>query len=361
MQDSCPPTTRYSFRPGRWVCEDTWPSRKVRNHIYKFDQARIVAAQTRCDPTPRTVQSPLTTGLFAGKWCSYTAAPDLPHDQREDDGGALTFTGEPLDEELEILGAPSVELMVSADKPVAMIAVRLSDVLPNDQATRITYGILNLTHRDDHGAPEPLRPGEKYRVRIQMNDVAQAFPKGHRLRVSISTSYWPLAWPPPEPVRLTVFPAESRLDLPVREKGGREAAGELMGEPEGAPSPPETMLEPVRHNWFVHRDLAGDVSTLEVIKDEGLKRLDDIETTLLRNTKEWYSSRGNEFDSVRGETLHEWGFQREGMDWNTRTMTRTVLTSDPKRFYVHAELDAYEGDRRVFSKNWDERIDRDLV
>ena len=48
--------------------------------------------------------------MFAGKWCSYAAPPDLPHDQREEDGGALVFQTEPLQETLEILGPTMVEL-----------------------------------------------------------------------------------------------------------------------------------------------------------------------------------------------------------------------------------------------------------
>jgi hypothetical protein len=77
-------------------------------------------------------------GLFAGKWCSYQAPPDLPHDQRQEDGGALVFESGFLDEDFEILGAPAVELELSSNDPVAMAAVRLSDVQPDDKATRIT-------------------------------------------------------------------------------------------------------------------------------------------------------------------------------------------------------------------------------
>lgn len=77
-----------------------------------------------------TVQSPLSCGLFAGKWCSYAAETDLPWDRRAEDGGSLTFDTRPFDDDREILGAPELELVVSSDKPVAMVAVRLSDVPP---------------------------------------------------------------------------------------------------------------------------------------------------------------------------------------------------------------------------------------
>src|SRR5690606_23911686 len=98
----------------------------------------------------------------AGKWCSYNAPPDLPYDQREEDGGSLVFDGEVLEERLELLGAPVVELVFSANRPVAMVAARLSDVAPDGQATRVSYGLLNLTHRASSETPEPLTPGQKH-------------------------------------------------------------------------------------------------------------------------------------------------------------------------------------------------------
>lgn len=83
---------------------------------------------------------------------------------------------------MEILGAPVVDLELAVDRPLAMVAVRLSDVLPDGKATRVTYGLLNLAHRDSHEHPERLEPGKRYAVQVRMNDVAQSFPPGHRLR-----------------------------------------------------------------------------------------------------------------------------------------------------------------------------------
>jgi hypothetical protein len=306
-----------------------------------------------------TVQSPLTCGLFAGKWCSYSRGPDLAHDQREDDGGALTFTTRPLEQDLELLGAPELELELCADKPVAMIAVRLSDVAPDDKATRVTYGVLNLTHRDSHEHPSPLEPGERYRVRIKMNSMAQVFPKGHRLRLSVSTSYWPIAWPPPEPVRLTIYDRISRLVLPKRRANRETDADISFGPPEGTAAKKKTRLKPSHHNWYVHRDLEQDKSTLEVINDHGLTRIEHLDMEEIQRSTEWYSSTADNFGSIRGETLWERGYKHG--NWEVRTVTRTILTSDERNFYIHAYLDAYEGERRVYCESWDYTVDRQLV
>ena len=42
-------------------------------------------------------------------------------------------------------------------------------------------------------------------MKIKMDDIAWRVPKGHKIRVSISTSYFPMMWPAPEPVTLTVY------------------------------------------------------------------------------------------------------------------------------------------------------------
>ncbi len=359
MQDSVPPTTSYIHRPGRWVAESTWPSPEIEPRRYRLAPWRLVPADEAVEEAAMSIQSPLSVGLFAGKWCSYSAAPDLPHDQREEDGGALTFESAPLDETLEILGTAMLELELSANKPVAMIAARLSDVTPDDKATRVTYGLLNLTHRDSREQPQALEPGRRYRVRVQLNHVAQRFPAGHRFRISLSTSYWPLAWPPPEPTRLTVNAGASALTVPVRPP--RDGGDRLVrfGEAEGAAPLRTTIIEPEEHNWWVKRDLARDESILEVINDEGVRRLESVGLEVQMKALERYRYVGDEFDSVRGETLWTVGLRRG--EWSIRTVTRTIVTSSATHFRVHAELDAQEGGYRVWAKTWDRSIPRDLV
>lgn len=359
MQDSVPPSTAYDERPGRWVGEPSWPSPNVEPVHRPLGEHRIASPGERPPEQPMVVQSPLSVGQFAGKWCSYNAPPDLPYDQREEDGGSLVFDSEDLVERCEILGAPVVDLDCEVDRPVAMVAARLSDVLPDGRATRITYGLLNLTHRDSHAEPTELVPGRRYRVRIALNGVAQAFPPGHRIRLSLSTSYWPLAWPPPEPVRLTVHAGSSSLQLPVR-TGGRDGRDPVFAEPEGAPPLRTEQLEQGRTKWTVHRDLVEYESALEVVKDLGVVRLpgaDDL--VLTRRAWEEYRWVADDFHSVRGENVWTMGFERDG--WSARTVTRTVLSASETEFHLHAQLDAYEGEERVFSRNWSSAIPRDHV
>jgi putative CocE/NonD family hydrolase len=367
MQDSVPPSTAYEERPGRWVADPSWPSPHVHPVAHPLTRHRIAPPaehggepETAGGGDALTVQSPLSVGQFAGKWASYNAPPDLPYDQREEDGGSLVFETEPLTERLEILGSPTVELDLSVAEPVAMVAARLSDVHPDGAATRVTYGLLNLTRRDSTEEPEPLEPGRRYRATVQLNGVAQSFPPGHRIRLSLSTSYWPLAWPPPRPARLSVYEHSSTLTLPVRPADRPDdTPADPFDEPEGTPPLTTTQLTPPEARWDVKRDLIGYNAELDIVKDGGTVRFDEIGLEVGRRAHERYGAVADDFTSVRGESTWTMRFRRD--DWDVRVVTHTRLTCDEEDFVVDATLDGWEGDRRVFSRTWNERVPRDLL
>ena len=360
LQDSVPPRPIAERQTGRWIGVSNWPDAGTDNRSFVLGTAcSLVDEGTPVDELPLEVQSPVTLGLFSGKWCSYATGPDLASDQRHDDGGALVFQTAPLKEDVVLLGAPAVELTLASDQPVALVAVRLSDMRPDHQVTRVTYGLLNLTHRDSRRNPEPLERGKRYRVQVPLNDVAQRFPAGHRIRLSISTVYWPLAWSPPESVQLTVWTGASRLILPCRTDTGNPVPEITFGEPVSSPGPRVTQIETPDHRWIVRYDLSSKLSELEVIDNRGIFRLDDIDLTVGAHSVERYTGYLGDFTSMQGRT--EWIRSLSRGDWSIRTRTRTQLSADKENFYLLAELDAYEGDARVRCLSWRETIPRDNI
>jgi len=107
----------------------------------------------------------------------------------------------------------------------------------------------------------------------------------------------------------------------------------------------------------VSRDLVTYKSSLHVVKDLGVVRIDDTGMELGRRTTETYGWTGDDFTSVFGKV--EWSMRFTRGDWDVRTVTRTKLTSTETDFLIHAELDAYESDNRVHSRNWAISIPRD--
>jgi uncharacterized protein len=360
VQDPIAPELDVRERPGRWVSEPSWPSPNVDEVALGLGDAGLFLVDDPPeDAREISITSPLSLGLYGGKWCSFTATPDLPVDQREEDGGSINFDSVTLAEPLEILGAPVAELELSVDEPVAMVAVRLSDRLPDGRMARVTYGLLNLTHRDSHERPTPVVPGERYRVRVQLNEVGHRFLAGHGLRLQVSTSYWPVAWPAPRPVCLTVHPEASRLLLPVRRSGAPDGLAREFDPPEGSQPPPTTQLRDRDYAWRITRDLITTETTLETRKDEGAFRLDDLGLELHSATTETYSFRGEDPTTTRGEVHGVRRFVRD--DWRVETVTHTLLTCTAESFRIQATLDAFEGDSRVAARSWDRTIPRDLL
>jgi predicted acyl esterase len=78
-----------------------------------------------------------------------------------------------------------------------------------------------------------MAKGERYRVRIQLNDAGEVFPAGHRVRLALSTEYWPMIWPCPETATLLIF--GGILDLPVRPPQAADALLRPLPGPESAP------------------------------------------------------------------------------------------------------------------------------
>ncbi|WP_366658321.1 CocE/NonD family hydrolase [Fodinicurvata sp. EGI_FJ10296] len=361
MQDSAPPQGGYAVRAGRWVAEPSWPSSSVTRTAFGLATGGrlTLAAGTEPAGPPLAVRSPLMGGKAAGKWCSYAVPGDQPVDQRIDDGGALVFETDPLIEPFEIAGDAALDLSLAVDRPVAQVAVRLGDVAPDGAVTRVTYGVFNLTHRNGHETPEPLVPGRTYRVRVPMKPVAQRFAPGHRLRLAISTNYFPLIWPSPEPVTLTVFPHDSALDLPVRTTSPADAELPAFDPPESAPRPAIEQIEESGGGWQLTHDLGTDACTLDVRDGSGQYRLVDEGITVTKTARERYVADPADPQGVSGRAEWTMGLAHDG--WSITTHTQTTLTSTPTAFRVQATLRAWEGETLVHEQEWDETIARVLV
>lgn len=130
-------------------------------------------------------------------------------------------------------------------------------------------------------------------------------------------------------------------------------------EPEGTPPLPTHQVTPSDERWEVKRDLVGYRAELEIVKDRGTVRFDDIDLEAGRRAHERYASVADDFTSATGESTWTMRFHRG--DWDVRVVTHTELSCDQENFFVDATLDAYEADRRVFSRTWNEQVPRDLL
>jgi len=272
MQDAIPRTAGRDNQPGRWVAEEQWPSARIVPRRLHLNPGGLAS-----EPEPETALTHCSVqfiGRASGAWCPYATGADLDSDQQADDAQSLVFDSAPLSTGFEVLGAPVVELELAVDRPRGLIVARLCDVDEQGGSARVTYGVLNLTHRDSHEQPTPIEPQRRYRVRLQLNDVAYSFPAGHRVRLALSTSYWPIVWPSPAPTTVTVFTGASLLTLPERPTRVGDIALPAFGEPEGAVPPSMTTLAPEQGDSSWRYDDATQTAEMVSAYDSGLERFD---------------------------------------------------------------------------------------
>ncbi len=363
MPESSPPASARRVSPGRWVCESAWPPPNPRTRSFGLAGGRLL------DHVPDTsdrisIRSKLSTGSQAGAWCPF-GAEGMPRDQRPDDERSVVFDSPPLTEGVEILGAPVVRLKLRSDRPLANLVARLEDVFPDGVSARVTYGVWNLTHRRDHRHPEPMPLETPVEIELPLNHRAHSFTAGNRIRLALSTSYWPIVWPAPEEATLELDLAGSSLELPVRAPKPEDERLRPFDPPEQAPYPESTTVtegkstRDVRHDpttgetvrVFAADFTENDEPALTRIEATGLEYGDAISVGLF--------IRDGDPLSARTEMRHHARFRRPGWSIGTRVAAR--MTADEKSFHLETDIEGFEGDERVFEKRFRSTVPRDLV
>ncbi|HEV7139403.1 MAG TPA: CocE/NonD family hydrolase [Steroidobacteraceae bacterium] len=362
MMESVPPVPHLEERAGRWIEEPAWPSPHVTTHNLALSPGRLETDPGAVRQAVLEVASPQSTGLASGDWASFAVAGDLPGDQSLDAFGSLEFDAEPLTERLELLGHARAMLDVAVDRPSAIVAARLIDVAPDGRATLVARGFLNLSQRDSRESPSAPMPAERYRIAIQMTGTAYAFPAGHRLRLALSTAYWPVIWPSPEPVKLSVFTGASALELPVRQPQADDDSVAALPPPEAAPASGMTVLREGRLERSVTHDQVGGEVTHRLFIDGGTfgpwgkLRLEGNGTEMSHVYERLYSIRPGDPLSARAVMIQSCELGRGS--WQVRIDTRAEMTSTRETFELDAWVEAREGSEVLCRREWKASIPR---
>jgi putative CocE/NonD family hydrolase len=341
LMDSVTPKSWYTERAGTWLAINEKPSDLARETWHLGDHA----LQDTAESFEATINSPQTCGAHSGEYCAIWLGPELPDDQRSDDALSVVFKSEPLNAQRDIVGAPQITLTLSSDTPQGQIAVRLLDIQPNGASARITYGVLNLSHRISHATPSPMTPERAEEVTLDLDHIAYRLPKGHRLGIAISTAYWPLIWP--SPVASTLTLTQGSLSLPLRPSDDTD---EWTFEAPEADTP--WQVEPIREGSNSRKtitDWTTGIVTLEIVDDFG--KVKDGDHGLINGSvaREWWSIHPDDPLSAHGRTHWTDELEREGI--TLRTEATSEMTSDATHFHLKARLEAFENDELIFEKD----------
>ncbi|NUK10391.1 CocE/NonD family hydrolase [Streptomyces lunaelactis] len=346
ISESHPPATGYPELPGRWVGDSAWPSPHITPVPYALQGAPVI------------VDSPQHTGLDAGRFLPLGNDADLPPDQREEDARSACFefpvTGDPI----EILGRPRVTLRLRLDVPHGQAAARVCDVAPDGSSTLVTRGVLNLSARHGRERANAWPLGATEDVSFELNGIGHTFPPGHRIRLAVSSAYWPWIWPGTDSAGFTLDPAGSRLELPVREHTDEKFVFEEpeQSEPLGVSVP--ATLDEQRPERLITRDVAKGEWKLEADPRYGGTRVHPDGLEFTEDALETYTIQERDPHSAR--TRSDWTIRlhRPELAWDVRIETRSEITCDAADFITSDEVVCRHGEEIVFHRTWEKRIPR---
>ena len=349
QQRSTEPDPLRSEVRGEWRFEPTWPPDRLRPTALRLADATV-------GPLGDTLHVRGDVGATAWISCAGGLPWGQSADQRPDEERSLTYTWEPLSDDLEILGHPRLRVRVTCDRPTAFVSAKVTDVFPDGASSLVVRGMANLAQRPTDAAATPIVPGEPIELDLELEAIAWTFEAGHRIRLDIAGADWPNAWPPPYAATLGFDRSDAELELPVLEgpTPTTEPPGirTVLGRQHSTDSDDDGWWR-----WDVERD---PTTGMQVARTGyGGRTEADEDTFAYRDRYEGVvgvspDDPGVAFAEGEGE------FEIVFPEATVRTASRVRLDSDAETYRLSIELTAFEDGRERFRKRWERTIPREL-
>ena len=322
------PTERTEREPGRWVARSLRDGDDTRRRVYLATDGVLSATPPATGTV--VVDTDETCGADAGGWWVVDPARELPGEQSRDDSLSVVFDTAVLDGDVDVLGRSRLRLHVAVDRPLGNIIARLEDVHPDGVSHRVSFGVLNLAHRLSNETPQPMVPGRAEAIDLLLDDAGYRFVACHRIRLALTTAYFPMVLPPPEHVVATItLGDDTYLELPT--------PADLVDI--DLPEPPEDLLPAYERlpsgetvhptNGMIWREAHDSIATIS--PHDPLSFACDERVEVMRG--------------------------RAGVE--TRCVATGRLTATADVWRVEAGLAAFEDGVEVFSRSWSQDIPRD--
>lgn len=355
MQSFSVPGDQIEKRAGQWVSEGFWPSDNTKTFVTKLSDLTPGRPELVKGDVAEVPWN-LNVGSNAGDTGYFGRTGGLPTNQSVDDSHSLTFETEPLEEPLEILGSASFSVCFSADREDATIVARLNDVSPDDQVARVAYGIKNLKLDENGAISATASCQETGKANIELHNTAYRFEKGHRIRLSVSSSYWPVIWPSPKRTEISVSTIDSTLALPIR-LPKEDAEEPLMLEPTVPPGSPTSTVKsskPVKRSKAFNEE-TGEKS-IGWCQDFLCVHHELIDLDFGYETRALHTANDDDPNSACSRFDHRMHFCRG--DWKVDVYSMAQLTSDESEFRLEGEVRVVENGVAIFERQWSPRITR---
>ena len=202
--DKDPAVKVFVMGANKWRTADTWPIPGTTNteyYLHSNGDANTLtgggtldttapgkaekADQYRYDP-----QNPVPS--FGGRFQS--SVPGGPQDQRviEQRPDVLVYSTPPLAKDTEVTGPISVTLYASSSARDTDWTAKLTDVQPDGTSMLVRDGLQRARYRVSLEKPTLITPGKVYKYTIKLWPTSNLFKQGHRIRLELSSSNFPM-------------------------------------------------------------------------------------------------------------------------------------------------------------------------
>lgn len=395
LMDSIEPARWLPERPGRWIGEQQWPSEQIvmqgwiltkqghplnkHEHEHEHQQDRQILAgegfsrqlrRISIDgkitagyefPEKEKFKEPIASsqacGQSSGEYFPFAYGPELPDEQSIDDNESVCFDSAALADITDIVGAPVVNLTVMPDGSAANVCVRLCDVGADGKSALITLGVINLKHAQSFEQPQTITPDEPMEVSITLDQIAYRLPVGHRLRIAVSTAYWPFIWPAPGLGSISLL--SGNLSLPCRQIAATSLDNVSFEPPEGTPPWQAQNLRPASSTRKTSVDAQTGMLSTKIDNDFGENR--DLQHGLVSGSQTHELWVIDPADPLSAEVNIQWE-QNGGRDeWSWSTSVSVTMHCDENHFYVSGYLRACEANEIIFEAEYADTIPRQFV
>lgn len=198
------PVRVFEMGSNRWVDLQDWPApgeTEVRYYLHSGGKAASLAGDGKLGETTPAAELPDHFVYDPSNPVPTTGGPAFgdaslkpgPWDQREVEKrqDVLVYTSPVLTKDTEALGSIALELFVESSAVDTDFTGKLVDVAPDGYARNLAEGILRARYRNSREKPELARPGEGYRILVDLGSTGHVFLAGHRIRIEISSSNFP--------------------------------------------------------------------------------------------------------------------------------------------------------------------------
>ncbi len=341
---------------GYWRAIHTWPFEDAYEDTY-FLSSQGKLRKEVTDKGSDTYPYNVSVGMGHPTWNESFATVD--DKARElDEANSIHYISDPLSEKVEIIGRPRLKLTFSATAPIVNVIAKLFDIAPDGSADLVTWGVLNVTHRESHTEPEPLTPKEKVKLNIELDATSWVFKPSHILKLSIAGSDFPNVWPSPYLADNAIWWGEdynSCLVLPIVPKGSQEEApvfGDIV-----MPLDRYVMnYDPVKAN-VIHDSQEGKTTVNFSTREEGEIPEDGVKF-VYETDSAFTVSEKNPAHAVLN-TTHD--MQTLSKNTINRALTEAKLESNENEFDISYTLTVSVNDVEKHIQKWKRTYQRDLV